>query len=40
MGKQSWKTKTGQNQGIDPDKDVHAFQENGKIILEQSKEGK
>ena len=26
--------------GIDPDKDVHAFQKDGKIILEQEKEGK
>lgn len=26
--------------GIDPDKDIHAFQEHGKIILEQEKEGK
>ena len=26
--------------GIDPYKDVHAFHENGKIILEQEKEGK
>ena len=25
--------------GIDPDKDVHTFQENGKIILEQEKRG-
>ena len=23
--------------GIDPDKDIHAFQEHGKIILEQAK---
>ena len=23
--------------GIDPDKDIHAFQEHGKIILEQEK---
>ena len=26
--------------GMDPDKDVHGFEKDGKIILEQEKEGK